>query len=174
MKSTNTGKAYSFKLLSDGQQQVSFYVLKLCHISLSEALVIQKKHGKHQWELENQLYIIAIFADTNYFNKCCTICSIKFKKIYMKECTEQLLLSNIIRFHLYCSNIFVGILCKGFNCKRSINAPYENFSLFHYFPDVLEINIYAEGIFEVSFCLIELQRYLKLASRIPRSWSRHI
>lgn len=83
-------------------------------------------------------------------------------------------MSNIITFRLYCSNIFVGILCKGFNYKRSINTPYENSSLFHYFPYVLEINIYAEGIFEVSFCLIELQRYLKLVFRIHSSQSTHI
>lgn len=94
-------------------------------------------------------------------------------KIHERMYRKQLLLSNIT-FHLYCSNIFVGILRKGFNDKRSINTPYENSSLFHYFPDVLEINIYAEGIFEASFCLTEFQRYLKLVSRIHRLWSNHI
>ena len=94
-------------------------------------------------------------------------------KIHERMYRKQLLLSNIT-FHLYCSNIFVGILRKGFNDKRSIHTPYENSSLFHYFPDILEINIYEEGIFEVSFCLTEFQRYLKLASRIHRSWANHI
>lgn len=71
-------------------------------------------------------------------------------------------------FHLYCSNIFVGILCKGFNDKRSINTPYESSRRFHYFPDVLEINIYAEGIFEVSFFSDRVSDIFKISIQNPQ------
>lgn len=128
---------------------------------------------KHQLELEIQLYIIAIIAEPTISISVVPYVALNIRT-HERMYRKQLLLSNIITFHLYCSNIFVGILCKGFNYKRSINTPYKNSGLFHYFPDVLEMNIYAEGIFEVSFCLIEFQRCLKLASRIHRSQSNHI
>lgn len=71
-------------------------------------------------------------------------------------------------FHLYRSNIFVGILCKGFNDKRPINTPYESSRRLHYFPDVLKINIYAEGIFKVYFLSNRVSDTFKISIQSPQ------